>query len=59
MYRAWTRRSRWCAWLFALAHQLYGGLKAVALTDAVQVGLLILDGLSVMHFSCWGFSQYI
>ncbi len=33
--------------VFALAYQLYGGLKAVALTDIVQVGLLVLGGLSV------------
>jgi len=32
---------------FALAYQLYGGLKAVALTDIVQVCLLVLGGLSV------------
>lgn len=30
---------------FALAYQLYGGLKAVALTDIVQVVLLVLGGL--------------
>ncbi|HEY0661482.1 MAG TPA: sodium/sugar symporter [Lysobacter sp.] len=33
--------------LFALAYQLYGGLKAVALTDIVQVSLLVLGGLTV------------
>ena len=33
--------------LFALAYQLYGGLKAVALTDIVQVCLLVLGGLLV------------
>lgn len=32
---------------FALAYQLYGGLKAVALTDIVQVCLLVLGGLLV------------
>ncbi|PTQ13094.1 sodium transporter [Sphingomonas oleivorans] len=32
---------------FALLYQLYGGLKAVALTDIVQVTLLILGGLLV------------
>ena len=31
--------------LFALAYQIYGGLKAVALTDIVQVVLLVLGGL--------------
>lgn len=33
--------------LFALAYQLWGGLKAVALTDIVQVTLLVLGGLLV------------
>lgn len=33
--------------LFALAYQLYGGLKAVALTDIVQVALLVLGGLAI------------
>jgi SSS family solute:Na+ symporter len=33
--------------LFALLYQLYGGLKAVALTDIVQVTLLVLGGLTV------------
>lgn len=33
--------------VFALAYQLYGGLKAVALTDIVQVALLVLGGLMV------------
>jgi solute:Na+ symporter, SSS family len=32
---------------FALVYQLYGGLKAVALTDFVQVSLLILGGLLI------------
>lgn len=32
---------------FALAYQLYGGLKAVAMTDIVQVSLLVLGGLLV------------
>lgn len=33
--------------VFALAYQLYGGLKAVALTDIVQVTLLVAGGLLV------------
>ncbi len=33
--------------VFALVYQLYGGLKAVALTDIVQVTLLVLGGLLV------------
>lgn len=33
--------------VFALLYQLYGGLKAVALTDIVQVCLLVLGGLLV------------
>ncbi|MGO1001342.1 sodium:solute symporter family transporter [Lysobacter sp. CA196] len=32
---------------FALLYQLYGGLKAVALTDIVQVALLVAGGLLV------------
>ena len=34
--------------VFALLYQLYGGLKAVALTDIVQVCLLVLGGLLVV-----------
>ncbi|WP_199555207.1 sodium/sugar symporter [Sandaracinobacteroides hominis] len=33
--------------LFALLYQLWGGLKAVAMTDIVQVTLLVLGGLIV------------
>jgi SSS family solute:Na+ symporter len=33
--------------LFATAYSLYGGLKAVALTDIIQVVLLILGGLLI------------
>ena len=33
--------------LFALLYQLWGGLKAVALTDIVQVSLLVIGGLLV------------
>ncbi len=33
--------------VFALAYQLYGGLKAVALTDIVQVALLVAGGLLI------------
>lgn len=33
---------------FALAYQLYGGLKAVAMTDIVQVSLLVLGGLVIV-----------
>jgi len=32
---------------FALLYQLYGGLKAVALTDIVQVTLLVIGGLII------------
>ena len=35
--------------LFAGAYALYGGLKAVALTDIVQVGLLVLGGLVIVY----------
>ncbi|WP_157138887.1 sodium:solute symporter family transporter [Asticcacaulis biprosthecium] len=37
--------------VFALAYQLYGGLKAVALTDIVQVGLLIIGGLIIVFIT--------
>ena len=33
--------------VFALVYALYGGLKAVALTDIVQVSLLVLGGLMI------------
>jgi SSS family solute:Na+ symporter len=33
--------------VFALAYQIRGGLKAVALTDIVQVALLVMGGLVV------------
>ena len=33
--------------VFALAYQLWGGLKAVALTDIVQVALLVCGGLII------------
>ncbi len=36
---------------FALLYQLYGGLKAVALTDIVQVSLLVLGGLLIVGIS--------
>jgi SSS family solute:Na+ symporter len=36
---------------FALAYQLYGGLKAVAMTDVVQTVLLIIGGLAVVWLS--------
>ncbi|MGE3731159.1 MAG: sodium/sugar symporter [Lysobacterales bacterium] len=36
---------------FALIYQLYGGLKAVALTDIVQVSLLVLGGLLITGIS--------
>ncbi|HVZ29196.1 MAG TPA: sodium/solute symporter [Asticcacaulis sp.] len=34
--------------VFALAYQISGGLKAVALTDIVQVSLLVLGGIIIM-----------
>jgi SSS family solute:Na+ symporter len=37
--------------LFAGAYALYGGLKAVALTDIVQVSLLVLGGLVISYIS--------
>ncbi len=37
--------------VFALCYQLWGGLKAVALTDIVQVTLLIAGGLTIAAIS--------
>jgi solute:Na+ symporter, SSS family len=37
--------------LFAGVYALYGGLKAVALTDIVQVSLLILGGLMISYIA--------
>ena len=37
----------WALVIFSLAYSLKGGLKAVALTDAIQVALLIFGGLTV------------
>jgi SSS family solute:Na+ symporter len=37
--------------LFAGAYALYGGLKAVALTDIVQVSLLVLGGLIISYIA--------
>ena len=36
---------------FALAYQLWGGLKAVALTDIVQVALLVAGGLVIGYIA--------
>jgi len=36
---------------FAIAYSLYGGLKAVALTDIIQVVLLVLGGLLIAAIS--------
>jgi solute:Na+ symporter, SSS family len=37
--------------LFAGAYALYGGLKAVAMTDVVQVSLLVLGGLVIVYIA--------
>jgi SSS family solute:Na+ symporter len=37
--------------VFAGAYALYGGLKAVALTDIVQVSLLVLGGLVIVYIA--------
>jgi SSS family solute:Na+ symporter len=37
--------------VFAGAYALYGGLKAVALTDIVQVSLLVLGGLMISYIA--------
>ena len=36
---------------FAIAYSLYGGLKAVALTDIIQVVLLVLGGLIITYLT--------
>ncbi len=43
--------SIWALGLFALLYALYGGLKAVALTDVVQVTLLVLGGVIITWMS--------
>jgi len=40
-----------CIGVFAGAYALYGGLKAVALTDIVQVSLLVLGGLIISYIA--------
>jgi SSS family solute:Na+ symporter len=37
--------------IFAVSYSLYGGLKAVALTDIIQVVLLVFGGLLIAYFS--------
>ncbi len=37
--------------VFAVGYSIYGGLKAVALTDIIQVVLLVLGGLLIAYFS--------
>ena len=37
--------------VFACAYALYGGLKAVALTDIVQVSLLVLGGMIISYIA--------
>ncbi|MGD0191782.1 MAG: sodium/sugar symporter [Rhizomicrobium sp.] len=37
--------------VFAGAYALYGGLKAVALTDVVQVSLLVMGGLVIVYIA--------
>lgn len=44
----------WALWLlatFAVSYSLYGGLKAVAMTDIIQVVLLVLGGLLIAVIS--------
>ncbi|PHS21783.1 MAG: sodium transporter [Robiginitomaculum sp.] len=36
---------------FAVAYSMYGGLKAVALTDIIQVIILIMGGLFIAYFT--------
>jgi SSS family solute:Na+ symporter len=44
--------------VFAGAYALYGGLKAVALTDIVQVSLLVLGGLIISYRALDGVSDH-
>src|SRR5262249_58760658 len=44
--------------LFAGAYALYGGLKAVALTDIVQVSLLVLGGLVISYLALDSISEH-
>lgn len=37
--------------LFAMIYSLYGGLKAVALTDIIQVAMLVLGGLLICYLT--------
>lgn len=37
--------------LFGLGYQIWGGLKAVAMTDAVQVALLVFGGLVIAYIT--------
>jgi len=37
--------------IFAGAYALYGGLKAIALTDVVQVSMLVLGGLVIVYIA--------
>ena len=41
----------WALAALSLAYSLWGGLKAVALTDAIQVTLLIFGGLAVSYIA--------
>ena len=44
----------WAMWLlaaFATGYSIYGGLKAVALTDIIQVVLLVMGGLLIAYIS--------
>ena len=40
-----------CLAVFAMVYSLYGGLKAVALTDIIQVVLLVLGGLLICYLT--------
>jgi solute:Na+ symporter, SSS family len=41
----------WLLGGFAIAYSLYGGLKAVALTDMIQLIVLVIGGLLVAYFA--------
>jgi SSS family solute:Na+ symporter len=45
------QQSIWVLAAFTGAYALYGGLKAIALTDVVQVSMLVLGGLVILFIS--------
>ena len=48
----------WALAFLSLAYSLWGGLKAVAITDAIQVALLIFGGFTVSYIALDKISEY-